>query len=92
MRRNKHIKNINEKRPRAVFNCLELVVPLSTQEKKKNKKQKKQAYMNKRTTKKQLLMQTWWALVGARSKLRSKVKYFNFVPFLRLINFVCQRR
>ena len=51
---------------------------------------KKQAYMNKLTTKKQ--MQTWWALVGARSKLRSKVKFFNFVPFSRLINFVRQRR
>ena len=37
-------------------------------------------------------MKTQWALVGARSKLRSKVKFFNFVPFLRLINFVRQRR
>ena len=48
--------------------------------------------MNKLTTKKQMQMQTWWALVGARSKLRSKVKFFNFVPFSRLINFVRQRR
>ena len=38
---------------------------------------KKQAYMNKLTTKKQ--MQTWWALVGARSKLRSKVKFFSIL-------------
>ena len=53
---------------------------------------KKQAYMNKLTTKKQMQMKTWWALVGARSKLRSKVKFFNFVPFSRLINFVRQRR
>ena len=30
--------------------------------------------------------------LGARSKLRSKVKFFNFVPFSRLINFVRQRR
>ena len=37
-------------------------------------------------------MKTQWALVGARSKLRSKVKFFNFVPFLRLINFVRQRQ
>ena len=37
-------------------------------------------------------MQTRWALVGARSKLRSKVKFFNFVPFSHLINFVRQRR
>ena len=36
-------------------------------------------------------MKTSWALVGARSKLRSKVKFFNFVPFSRLINFVRQR-
>ena len=48
--------------------------------------------MNKRTTKKQMQMKTWWALVGARRKLRSKVKFFNFVPFSRLINFVRQRR
>ena len=48
--------------------------------------------MNKLTTKKQLQMKTWWALVGVRSKLRSKVKFFNFVPFSRLINFVRQRR
>ena len=53
---------------------------------------KKQAYMNKVTTKKQMQMQTWWALVGARSKLTSKVKFFNFVPFSCLINFVRQRR
>ena len=53
---------------------------------------KKQAYMNKLTTEKQMQMQTRWALVGARSKLRSKVKFFNFVPFSRLINFVRQRR
>ena len=52
---------------------------------------KKQAYMNKLTTKKQMQMKTSWALVGARSKLRSKVKCFNFVPFSRLINFVRQR-
>ena len=52
---------------------------------------KKQAYMNKLTTKKQMQMQTWLSLVGARSKLRSKVKFFNFVPFSRLINFVRQR-
>ena len=37
-------------------------------------------------------MKTWWALVGARSKLRSKVKFFNFVQFSRLINFVHQPR
>ena len=48
--------------------------------------------MNKLTTKKQMQMKTWWALVGAWSKLRSKVKFFNFVPFSRLINFVRQRR
>ena len=49
--------------------------------------------MNKLTTKKRMQMKTWWALVGARSiKLRSKVKFFNFVPFSRLINFVRQRR
>ena len=48
------------------------------------------AYMKKLSTKKQ--MQTWWALVGIRSKLRSKVKFFNFVSFSRLINFVCQRQ
>ena len=48
--------------------------------------------MNKLTTKKQMPMQTWWALVGARSKLGSKVKFSNFVPFSRLINFVRQRR
>ena len=48
--------------------------------------------MNKLTTKKQMQMQTWWALFGARSKLRSKVKFFNFEPFSRLINFVRQRR
>ena len=48
--------------------------------------------MNKLTAKKQMQMQTWWALVGARRKLRSKVKFFNFVPFSRLINFVRQRR
>ena len=48
--------------------------------------------MNQLTTKEQMQMKTWWALVGARSKLRSKVKFFNFVPFSRLINFVCQRR
>ena len=53
---------------------------------------KKKANMNKLTTKKQMQMKTWWALVGARSKLRSKVKFFNFVPFSRLINFVRQRR
>ena len=53
---------------------------------------KKQAYMNKLTTKEQMPMQTWWALVGARSKLRLKVKFFNFVPFSRLINFVRERR
>ena len=48
--------------------------------------------MNKLTTKKQMQMKISWALVGARSKLRSKVKFFNFVPFSRLINFVRQRR
>ena len=37
-------------------------------------------------------MKTLWALVGARSKLRSKVNFFNFVTFSRLINFVRQRR
>ena len=41
--------------------------------------------MNKLTTKKQMQMQTWWAFVGAR------FKFFNFVPFSRLINFVRQR-
>ena len=48
--------------------------------------------MNKLTTKKQMQIKTWWALDGARSELRSKVKFFNFVPFSRLINFVRQRR
>ena len=48
--------------------------------------------MNKLITKKQMQMKTWKALVGARSKLRSEVKFFNFVPFSRLINFVRQRR
>ena len=48
--------------------------------------------MNKLTTKKQMQMKTLWVLVCARSKLRSKVKFFNFVPFSRLINFVRQRR
>ena len=48
--------------------------------------------MNKLTTKKQIQMKFRWALVGARSKLRSKVKFFNFVPFSRLINFVRQCR
>ena len=48
--------------------------------------------MNQLTTKKQMQMKTSWALVGARSKLRSKVKFFNFVPFSRFINFVRQRR
>ena len=71
-RRNKHVYNINEKRPRAVFNCLELAAPSSTHE-------KKQAYMNKLTTKKQMQIQTWWALVGARSKLRSKVIFFSIL-------------
>ena len=52
----------------------------------------KKAYVNKLTTKKQMQMQTWWALVGARSKLRSKVKFFYLVPFSRLINFVRLRR
>ena len=47
--------------------------------------------MNKLTTKKQMQMKTSWALVGARRKSRSKVKFFNFVPFSRLINFVRQR-
>ena len=37
-------------------------------------------------------LQTRWALVGARSKLRSKVKFFNFVPFSRFVNFVRQHR
>ena len=48
--------------------------------------------MKKLTTKKQIQMKSRWALVGARSKLRSKVKFFNFVPFSRLINFVRQRQ
>ena len=48
--------------------------------------------MNKLTTKKQIQMKSPWALEGARSKLRSTVKFFNFVPFSRLINFVRQRR
>ena len=48
--------------------------------------------MNKLTTKKQMQMKTRWALVGARSKLRSKVKFFNFAPFSRLVNFVRQRQ
>ena len=48
--------------------------------------------MNKLTTKKYIQMKSRWALVGARSKLRSKVKFFYFVPFSRLINFVRQRR
>ena len=77
-RRNKHVQNINEKRPRAVFDCLELAAPSTTHKKKKKKKKKKKAYMNKLTTKKQMQMQTWWDLIGARSKLRSKVKFFKF--------------
>ena len=49
--------------------------------------------MNKLITKKQMQMKTFWALVGARSKLKSKVNFlFNFVPFSRPINFVRQRR
>ena len=48
--------------------------------------------MNNLTTKKHMPMQTWRALNGARSKLRSKVKFFNFVPFSCLIYFVHQRR
>ena len=48
--------------------------------------------MNKLTSEKQMQMQTWWALVGARSKLRSKLKFFYFVPFSRLINLVHKRR
>ena len=51
-RRNKQVENVNEKRPRAVFNCLELVAPLSIYEKKK------QSYMNNLTTKMQMPMQT----------------------------------
>ena len=43
-------------------------------------------------TKKQMQMKTLWALVCSTSKLRSKVKFVNFVPFSRLINFVHQRR
>ena len=35
-------------------------------------------------------MQTSWALFGARSKLRSKVMLFSFVPISRLNNFVRQ--
>ena len=62
MRPNKPVLNINDKRPRAVFNCLELVAPSSTHENKtkQNKtkqNKKKQAYMNKLTTKKQMQMQ-----------------------------------
>ena len=37
-------------------------------------------------------MQTSWAVVGARTKLRSKVKLFNFVSISHLINFVRQRQ
>ena len=37
-------------------------------------------------------MQNSWALVGARSQLRSKVKFFNFVPISRFIDFVHQRQ
>ena len=48
--------------------------------------------MNKLTSEKQMQMQTWRALVGARSKLRSKLKFFNFVPVSRLINLVRRRR
>ena len=49
--------------------------------------------MNKLTTKKEAnANEKWWALVGARSKLKSKVKFFNFVSFSRLITFVRQRR
>ena len=48
--------------------------------------------MNQLTNKKQMQMKTSWALIGARSKLRSKVKFFNFVQFSRLINFVRQLR
>ena len=43
--------------------------------------------MNKLTTKKHMQMQTWWAPAGARIKW-SKVNFFNFVQFSRLINFV----
>ena len=37
-------------------------------------------------------MQTSWAIVDTRSKLRSKVKFFNFVPNSRLNTFVRQRQ
>ena len=45
--------------------------------------------MNKLTTKKQMQMRTLWALVSARSKLRSKVKFFNFVPFFHASLTLC---
>ena len=44
------------------------------------------------TTWKQKPMQNSWALIGARSKLRSKVKFSDFVPISCLNNFVCQRQ
>ena len=44
------------------------------------------------TTYKQNPMQTSWSIVGARSKLRSKVKFFNFVLISRRNNFVRQRQ
>ena len=44
--RNKQVYNMNEKRPRAAFNCLKFVAPSSTHE--------NQAYLNKLTTKKQI--------------------------------------
>ena len=34
--------------------------------------------------------QSWWAVIGAKGKFRLKIKFFNFVPFSRLINFVRQ--
>ena len=37
-------------------------------------------------------MQTLWAVVGARSKLMSKVKFFIFLRISRLNNFLRQRQ
>ena len=48
--------------------------------------------MNKLTLKKQMSMQTWWALLGTKRKLRSKVNFLNFVPFSRFIKIVRQRQ
>ena len=49
----------------------------------KNKQTNKQAYMNKLTTKKQMQMQTWWALVGERSKIEVKGQIWQFCDIFK---------